>query len=198
MARKIITRSEAKALGLKRYFTGKPCKHGHVSERLVSDWVCTECHSEKRRNWRAANHEKCRERSRKWKRNNPEKCREHGRKWRAANPEKCMEYGRKRGAANPEKYRERERERGRRRNRARRNEQNRQYRAASPEKYREQLRKHQSVYRFMRDILLDMGLIKKEDTPAEKMGLVRAYVKLGLLNRQEIHEWLNTQTLKKA
>ncbi|KKK96676.1 hypothetical protein LCGC14_2660360, partial [marine sediment metagenome] len=31
-----ITRDEAKALGLKRYFTGKPCKYGHISEHRVS------------------------------------------------------------------------------------------------------------------------------------------------------------------
>lgn len=31
----IITRGEARAQGLKKYFTGKPCKHGHISVRLV-------------------------------------------------------------------------------------------------------------------------------------------------------------------
>jgi len=29
----IISRKEAKALGLTRYFTGKPCKHGYIAER---------------------------------------------------------------------------------------------------------------------------------------------------------------------
>jgi hypothetical protein len=29
----IITRKDAVALRLVRYFTGKPCKHGHVGER---------------------------------------------------------------------------------------------------------------------------------------------------------------------
>ena len=32
---KIITRKEAIAKALKRYFTGKPCKQGHVSERSI-------------------------------------------------------------------------------------------------------------------------------------------------------------------
>jgi len=32
----IITRKEAREKGLKRYFTGKPCKRGHVAERYVS------------------------------------------------------------------------------------------------------------------------------------------------------------------
>jgi len=40
---KIITRKEARARGLKRYFTGKLCKHGHVAERLVSVRNCLEC-----------------------------------------------------------------------------------------------------------------------------------------------------------
>jgi|13_taG_2_1085334.scaffolds.fasta_scaffold03460_1 hypothetical protein len=39
----IITRKEAKAAGLQRYFTGKPCKHGHVSGRLTSGGNCQEC-----------------------------------------------------------------------------------------------------------------------------------------------------------
>ena len=39
----IVARKDAKALGLKRYFTGKPCKHGHISERHVSDGGCLRC-----------------------------------------------------------------------------------------------------------------------------------------------------------
>lgn len=30
----IISVADAGAAGLKRYFTGRPCKNGHVSERL--------------------------------------------------------------------------------------------------------------------------------------------------------------------
>jgi 5-methylcytosine-specific restriction endonuclease McrA len=41
---KVISRSEAIALGLLRYFTGRPCKHGHRAERSVGDWRCVECH----------------------------------------------------------------------------------------------------------------------------------------------------------
>jgi hypothetical protein len=39
----IITRKEAKEAGLTRYFTGKPCIHGHVAPRLVSNKTCIEC-----------------------------------------------------------------------------------------------------------------------------------------------------------
>lgn len=41
----IIGRADAKALGLKRYFTGKPCKHGHIAERFVSG-PCVECNNQ--------------------------------------------------------------------------------------------------------------------------------------------------------
>lgn len=36
----IITRADAKAAGLKWYFTGKPCKHGHITERYVTGNCC--------------------------------------------------------------------------------------------------------------------------------------------------------------
>ena len=36
-------RSLAKKQGLKRYFTGTPCKFGHVSERSVARASCLEC-----------------------------------------------------------------------------------------------------------------------------------------------------------
>jgi hypothetical protein len=39
----IITLEEAKEKGLKKYFTGKPCKHGHISERYVLDKTCCMC-----------------------------------------------------------------------------------------------------------------------------------------------------------
>lgn len=38
-----ISRAEAKRLGLKRYFTGEPCKHGHVAERATVNGLCCEC-----------------------------------------------------------------------------------------------------------------------------------------------------------
>jgi 5-methylcytosine-specific restriction endonuclease McrA len=38
----IISREDAKLLGRIRYFTGKPCKHGHITERTLSGG-CVEC-----------------------------------------------------------------------------------------------------------------------------------------------------------
>jgi len=45
--RQIINRKEAKQKGLKRYFTGKPCKYGHLAERFVSTSTCVTCSQEK-------------------------------------------------------------------------------------------------------------------------------------------------------
>ena len=57
----IIGRNEASALGLKRFFTGEPCRHGHIVERSVSDPECMECSREHTRKYRAADPEKARE-----------------------------------------------------------------------------------------------------------------------------------------
>jgi hypothetical protein len=39
----VITRKDAKARGLTRYFTGKACLKGHVAERRVLGGYCVEC-----------------------------------------------------------------------------------------------------------------------------------------------------------
>jgi len=43
MMPRIISRAAAKRRGLKRYFTGKPCIHGHTHERIVSSRCCLGC-----------------------------------------------------------------------------------------------------------------------------------------------------------
>jgi hypothetical protein len=69
----IITYSEGKAAGLLHYFTGRPCKHGHISKRKVSDRSCTEC---------------CRLRANVYYWNAPEKNHANCARYRASNPEK--------------------------------------------------------------------------------------------------------------
>jgi len=39
----VIKRSVAKEAGLVHYFTGKPCKHGHIAKRTVANGSCREC-----------------------------------------------------------------------------------------------------------------------------------------------------------
>ena len=103
----IVSRKEALERGLKRYFTGKPCKNGHIAERFVSNGRCVECAHECGRDWRAAN---------------PERVREYWREYRAANADSLREYMREYRAANADSLREYERE------------QNRKWKAANPEK----------------------------------------------------------------
>jgi 5-methylcytosine-specific restriction endonuclease McrA len=44
---KTISRKDAKAAGLKYYFTGKPCKRGHIDQRFVCSFWCKSCGREK-------------------------------------------------------------------------------------------------------------------------------------------------------
>lgn len=39
----VISRRDASRVGSKKFFTGKPCLHGHVSERYVTTGACIEC-----------------------------------------------------------------------------------------------------------------------------------------------------------
>jgi hypothetical protein len=52
-----ITRAQAMAEGLKRYFTGEPCSRGHIDERRVSSFSCLTCHRENQRALLAADPE---------------------------------------------------------------------------------------------------------------------------------------------
>ncbi len=50
---KIISRNEALALNLTRYFTGVPCNHGHICERMVRNRWCVICaYNAKKKCWR--------------------------------------------------------------------------------------------------------------------------------------------------
>ena len=59
---KLITRAEAKTQGLTRYYTGVPCKHGHLSERRTKDRKCMGCWGPVRnaavRKWKASNRDR--------------------------------------------------------------------------------------------------------------------------------------------
>ena len=53
----IISCKDAKALGLKRYYTGKPCKHGHIAERHVTGG-CAVCANNDQKRYYNQNPEK--------------------------------------------------------------------------------------------------------------------------------------------
>jgi 5-methylcytosine-specific restriction endonuclease McrA len=65
-------RAAAKAAGELRYFTGKPCTHGHIAERHVSSGKCMECAREDMRGRYHADPAAHNVKSRKWRQGNPE------------------------------------------------------------------------------------------------------------------------------
>ena len=71
----IITRKEALEKGLKYYFTGKPCKYGHIDKRYTLNAACQECIKmpEKR--------EKYKKSKKEWKKKNKRKVKENTKKY---------------------------------------------------------------------------------------------------------------------
>lgn len=84
----VISRKEAREQGLKRYYTGKACKHGHVCDRFTCNTHCIECCKLWKKIAYAADPEKYIQRARSWAIANPEKVGEKNRAWRERNPEK--------------------------------------------------------------------------------------------------------------
>jgi hypothetical protein len=60
----LISRNKAKELGLKKYFPGSICKHGHISERSVHNHNCLACVKLKAKIKYYLNHEKNKKKSR--------------------------------------------------------------------------------------------------------------------------------------
>lgn len=114
-----MKRREAKTLGLATYNTGKPCKHGHSSDRYTSTAICIECvqiAGKKRREenpkygyfawrkWLEKNRDIHNIRVKRWQSNNVEKIRETQKAWALANPEKVKAKTKRWRERNPEKY----------------------------------------------------------------------------------------------
>jgi len=59
---KIISKKEAQILGLKNYFTGLPCKRGHVAARLVKSGHCRVCANENAKHLYSVNKDGCSDR----------------------------------------------------------------------------------------------------------------------------------------
>lgn len=100
---KTISRKEAKKQGLNRYFTGKPCKHGHVSERYTKNCSCVACSNEYHKAYCKANREKVNAVSKKYRDNNKEKLKAIFKTYYSKNREKLL--------AKSNRYREKNKER---------------------------------------------------------------------------------------
>lgn len=87
----IINRAVAKKIGIKRYFTGKPCKYGHSCERFVSG-QCVICASESLKKYQNDNREKINEYARKRAKKHAAKINAYRDTWAAKNPDKIKAY----------------------------------------------------------------------------------------------------------
>lgn len=105
MSEPIISRKDAKAQGLKFYFTGKPCPYGHVAQRYTANFWCLECQlasqakpearTAKRaynKRYRVEHPEKVASANKKWRDSNKEKHYATQDIWRAANLDKVKTY----------------------------------------------------------------------------------------------------------
>lgn len=95
---RIVTLPEAKALGLSRYFSGDPCRRGHVDERWVSSHQCVSCARE------IGVSDENRARQRAWARANPEKIRAYGKAAKERDPEKYRLMHKRKREVHGEKY----------------------------------------------------------------------------------------------
>lgn len=112
-----ITWAEAKSQGLRKYFTGKPCKNGHISELHISGG-CIECRKQAYKRWASSNKERLAELRNSYRRADPEKylasaqdyknrnrekVRKKSREWKAKNYQRCIDLAKKWKRLNPGK-----------------------------------------------------------------------------------------------
>jgi len=101
-----ISRADAKEQGLKRYFTGKECPHGHVAERIVSNGYCVQCSKINSLEYIKNNKEKAKQTRQAYLKRNPEKKAKWGKAYYEANKEKILERCRQHHLENPERKKE--------------------------------------------------------------------------------------------
>src|SRR5215471_1351729 len=91
-----ISRTDALSKGEKFFFTGKPCKRGHVAARQVQNYECVECKAINSKDWHEKHREHDRARHKAYYQENKEKELARGRAYFQANKEKnaarCKRY----------------------------------------------------------------------------------------------------------
>lgn len=100
----------AKAVNSPHYFTGRPCKRGHISLRYTSTAQCKDCIDGHNKQWRDENQERANELAREYYHRNRDKCLDKNKLFRTENPEYFVEYGRNYRENNRETLNEKSRE----------------------------------------------------------------------------------------
>jgi len=91
----LCKRKRADWLGLPRYYTGKPCKNGHIAERQTDNGNCIVCVAEKRKAKYWADPEVARKKAVDARLKDPEKHRARKRELYQADPERHKEYAKR-------------------------------------------------------------------------------------------------------
>lgn len=112
----LVERRIAKANALKKYFTGKPCKYGHINLRFSSSGLCLSCHelklksdrlplsdseiSERKKRWARESYSRIKQddkklthkraMNKKWKKENPDKVKKSWSNWRKKESSKAI------------------------------------------------------------------------------------------------------------
>lgn len=95
----IVKRKDAIEQGLKKFFTGNPCKYGHIDERYVSKGGCVTCVKHKARQHAINNPEMAIMRTKRYREKTyTGKARQSCIEWAKKNPDKIAEYRRNRRA----------------------------------------------------------------------------------------------------
>lgn len=102
-AEKFVSRKDAASKGLKHYFTGEPCRRGHVAVRRVSSSACTVCSRDNLSTLRASRREHYRALDRRQKDKDREKLRARDIARYYRDPEKSRERVRNYYRRNAEK-----------------------------------------------------------------------------------------------
>jgi ribosomal protein S18 len=97
----IISQGDAKAQGLTRFYTGKPCVRGHDAPRFVSSKACVICARENQTKWDVRNPDKLRQYVTDYDKANREQRKHAAREYRKINPESANEATRRYRKRNP-------------------------------------------------------------------------------------------------
>ena len=100
----LISKKQAKIIGLRNFFTGKMCHHNHICERRVSNGRCVICDKESYDRFFEANKEKtlqkCKDR---WIKNKEQYCAQY-KEYREANKERIAKKNKEHYFENKEHY----------------------------------------------------------------------------------------------
>lgn len=95
-------RKAAKASVDMRYFTGLPCRKGHVAERITSNGCCVECSRAQCSSWKQANASLAKASNDTWKTKNKDRVAARRREYNQANCIRIAQYAQARRKAKPE------------------------------------------------------------------------------------------------